>query len=302
MRVLVLGGCGFIGSHIVDQLLLANHQVRVVSRTPERFRSPIQGVEYRLGDFTSPAFLQEALEGVDVVMHCIATMLPAASNDNPQLDVQENILGTLNLLDLMLKNGTSRLLFLSSGGTVYGSAEHMPISENDPLHPICSYGVVKVAIENYIGMYQHLHGLSPVIIRPSNPYGSRQGGHAIQGVIAAFSQAMITNSEIQVWGDGSVVRDYFHVIDLARLCVIAIASEHEGVVNAGSGTGYSLNEIVKNLEVTLNIEPNVRYMSSRACDVPKVILDCSKADKLFGWKPEISLEQGLCEYITWLKK
>lgn len=301
MKALVLGGCGFIGSHIVDELLDAGHQVRVVDRTPERFRPPINGVDYRFIDFTSESGLKPAMDDIDIVFHCISSTVPSTSNENPQADIRDNLLGSVRLLDQLVERGISRIVFLSSGGTVYGAPESLPIPEKHALKPLCSYGVVKVAIENYLFMYQHLYGLKPVIIRPSNPYGSRQGHLGIQGVITSFLSAALQGRSIQVWGDGSVVRDFLDVRDLVRLCILAAASEEVGVYNAGSGIGRSITEIIALISAVTDIPLQVEYTSERNFDVREIVLDIGKAGKVFGWRPEISLEQGIHDYIAWLK-
>lgn len=301
MKTLVLGGCGFIGSHIVDALTVAGHQVRVVDRAPERFRPPVEGVDYRLCDYSSVPDLKKALVGVDVVIHCVSTTVPATSNKNPQADVRENLIGTLGLLNAMLDCGVSKIVYLSSGGTVYGMPEKLPIPEGHALRPICSYGVVKVAVENYLGMYQHLYGLKPVVIRPSNPYGPRQSSNGMQGVIPAFARAMLLGKPISIWGDGSVARDYFHVRDLARLCVLAMESGQTEIFNAGSGEGHDLLSVVQMLSNIIGVSPQIKYKEERAYDVPEVVLDISKAQRLLGWRPVISLEDGFTEYVSWLR-
>ncbi len=228
MSVLVLGGCGFIGSHVVDALLVKNYQVRVFDQRPERFRSPCSGVEYFLGDFSDQAALIEALTGVETVFHLISTTFPGTSNVNPQADVADNLISTLNLLRTMVDLGIRRILFLSSGGTVYGVPDITPIPEDHPLRPINSYGIVKVAIEHYLEMFRRESKLSPIVIRPANPYGPRQAHVGVQGVVTTFMKQALEGKPIEIWGEGAIARDFFHVEDLARLCVTAAASETVG--------------------------------------------------------------------------
>lgn len=301
MKVLVLGGNGFIGSHVVDHLLDAGHKVRVFDRAPERYRSPIKQVEYRLGGFDDSFQVAEALQGMDAVCHLISTTVPGTSNLNPVADIQSNLVNTVHLLDQMRKQGLSRILYLSSGGTVYGNLEGSPVSENHPLRPISSYGIVKVAIENYMHMYQQLYGLEPVILRPSNPYGSRQGHAGVQGLIGTLLARSLAGEALEIWGDGSVVRDYMHVDDLARLCVTAMESESCGVFNAGSGEGSSINEIIELIRAATTEVLQVNYREGRAFDVKEVVLDISRAKEEFGWQPEISLSDGIKEQLQWLR-
>ena len=218
MRALVLGGSGFIGSHLVDCLLEGGVAVRVYGRHPERTRPTPSGVDFRPGCFSDGASLAEAVVDVDVVYHCLSSTVPATSNMDPVSDIQDNLITSVRLLEIMRKAKVNRLVYLSSGGTVYGPPETNPISEDHPKRPISSYGIVKSTIEKYILMEQFLHGLSPVILRPSNPYGPRQGHSGVQGVVGSFLWRILNNQPVQIWGDGSIVRDFIHVADLAELC------------------------------------------------------------------------------------
>jgi len=300
MKVLVLGGNGFIGSHVVDQLLAGGHKVRVFDRSPERYRAPLKQVEYRLGRFDDTFQVAEALQGVDAVCHLISTTVPGTSNLDPVADVQNNLVNTLHLLEQMRKKSLHRILYLSSGGTVYGNPESSPICEDQPLKPISSYGVVKVAIENYLYMYQQLYGLQPVILRPSNPYGPRQGHAGVQGLIGTLLARALSGETLEIWGDGSIVRDYMHVGDLARLCASALESNSCGVFNAGSGEGYSINQIISMIRDLTGGKLDVRYEAARAFDVKEVVLDISSAMQQFGWKPAVELSTGIREHMEWL--
>lgn len=301
MRVLVIGGCGFIGSHIVDQLLNAGYSVRVFDRYPEKFRAPLQGVEYVFGDIRDPMAIIEAMTNVGMVMHLVSTTFPGTADLDPQADVRDNILPTLNLLETMVKFGVTRLLYLSSGGTVYGIPDQVPTPETHPLRPINSYGIVKTAIEHYLELYRRTRGISPIIIRPSNPYGPRQGHTGVQGVVATFLSRILHKEPIEIWGDGSVVRDYLYVEDLARLCVMAAASDKTVTCNGGSGRGTALSEIVARLQEVTGVALDPVYRPGRAVDVPHSILDISLSRKEFDWKPEVDLAQGLTRTWDWLR-
>jgi len=302
MKILVLGGNGFIGSHLVDQLLAGGHRVRVFDRAPERFREPLKQVEYRIGRFDDTFQVAEALQGVDVVCHLISSTVPGTSNLDPVADVQSNLVNTLYLLEQMRKKGLRRILYLSSGGAVYGNPQASPISEDHPLNPISSYGVVKVAIEKYLLMYQQLYGLQPIILRPSNPYGPRQGHTGVQGLIGTLLVRTMAGETLDIWGDGSIVRDYMHVGDLAKLSVIALESKVCGVFNAGSGEGYSINQIIAMIRDLMEDELNVRYQEGRSFDVKEVVLDISRASAAFGWKPAVPLLEGIRGHLEWLRR
>ncbi len=300
MIVLVLGGNGFIGSHVVDQLLAEGHTVRVFDRSYEKFRTPLAQVDYRIAPFDDIASLAEALQGVDVVCHMISTTVPSTSNKDPIYDIESNLVATIRLLNLMRESGVARIVYLSSGGTVYGIPESSPILESHSTKPICSYGIVKVAIENYLHMYYQLYGLNYTILRISNPYGERQGHTGVQGVIGTFLQKILTNEQIEVWGDGSIVRDFIYIGDLAELCVSAIKVNNVGIYNGGSGVGYSINEVIETMRDVTGKSISPKYISSRGYDVPKVILDNGEAKKTFGWTSCTDLNIGLSRTWRWL--
>jgi len=301
MKVLVLGGNGFIGSHVVDQLLAAGHKVRVFDRSPERYREHLKQVEYRLGRFDDTFQMAEALQGMDAVCHLISTTVPGTSNLDPVADVENNLINTLHLLEQMRKKGLNRILYLSSGGAVYGNPKLSPVSEDDPLNPISSYGAVKVAIEKYLFMYQQLYGLQPIILRPSNPYGPRQGHSGVQGVIGTLLARAQAGEMLEIWGDGSIIRDYMYVGDLARLCVTALEGSACGVFNAGSGEGHSINEIIAMVRSLTNDDLLVSYSEGRSFDVKEVVLDISRVSIQFDWRPTVPLVEGCNEHLEWLR-
>lgn len=296
----MLGGNGFIGSHVVDCLVEAGHSVRVFDRSPERFRPPLSKVEYVTGLFGDSFSIAEALAGIDVVYHLISTTLPGTSNLNIKADVEDNLIATLALLEQMSNMGVKRIIYLSSGGTVYGKPQRNPVTEEHPLRPICSYGVVKVAVENYLFMFQQLYGISACIMRPSNAYGPRQGHIGVQGIISTFLTKMLERKPLVVWGDGSIIRDYLYVKDLAKICLIVGESEVSGVFNVGYGKGYSISTIVETISNVVGRKPVVRYEPARHFDVQEVLLDISKIRRTFDWTPEISLFDGIRNQWKWL--
>ena len=301
MKILVVGGSGFIGSHVVDRLLTNGHSVRVFDRQPERFRAPLPDVDYCFADFADRMALVEALSGMDAIYHLLSTTFPGTADLDPKTDVQDNLIGTINLLNSMQQLGLSRILFLSSGGTVYGIPDMIPIPEAHPLRPINSYGIVKATIELYLEMYRRTRGLSPVIVRASNPFGPRQAHSGVQGVISTFLRRILAGQPVEIWGDGSVVRDYLEIGDLAELCVIAGTSDREGAYNAGSGHGLSVNEIVEAIRTVTGLGFETIYKPSRPIDVPRAVLDCSRAQRDFGWECRTSFDSGLQDTWNWLK-
>lgn len=297
MQTLVLGGNGFIGSHLVDSLLERGNRVRVYDRGPEKFREPLPEVDYCFGEFDNSSLLAEALNGVDVVFHLISTTVPATSNIDPIADIKGNLVNTVNLLELMHKQSISRIVYLSSGGTVYGNPQMVPIKESHPLNPISSYGVVKVAIEKYLHMFSELYGIGYTALRASNPYGSRQGHAGLQGVIGTFINRLIDERPLEVWGTGEVIRDFIYIDDLARLCAIAGESHVSGCFNAGYGEGASILQIVDIFSEYLGVNMALEFKPGRSFDVPNAVLDISHTCETFDWKPEVELFNGIARTL-----
>ncbi len=296
MKIIVLGGNGFIGSHIVDELILRGNEVSILCRSRDKVTRYVSGVKYYFGDFLDTVFVNSAIQNKDLVIHSISSTVPSTSVRNPVIDINQNLVASVELLKAMQQSGVKRLIYLSSGGTVYGSPKQLPVSEDHPLNPISSYGVVKVAIEHYIGMFKTLYGLSPIILRPSNPYGARQANAGIQGALGTFLGNTLNHKPITIWGDGEVSRGYIYVKDLAMLCANAAESSVDGTFNVCSGQSTSLNELLVLIESATGIKPNVTYEAGRGFDVKNICLDISLAQKAFNWAPQYSIKEGIAEY------
>jgi UDP-glucose 4-epimerase len=301
MNVLVVGGNGFVGSHVVDALLEENIGVTVFDRKPEQFRRSLPQVKYSCGHLNDPAALEKAFSSsIDAVIHLASATVPNTSNDNPMLDV-ESVQATLGLLNLCVKFRVKRIVFASSGGTVYGIPKSLPIAENHPTDPICSYGIGKLAVEKYLQLYDRLYSSSSVILRIANPYGIRQSSESTQGVMPVFMTKMLESKPITVWGDGSSVRDFVSVRDVAKCFLLALKSDAAGIFNVGSGIGTSVDELVGLLSSIQHVEPVIVREPPRNCDVPAIVLDCRKAKAIYGWEPRITLREGLAELAYWLE-
>lgn len=301
MNILVLGGNGFIGSHLVDQLILSGHKVRVFDRSPEQFRKPLKRVDYQYGNFNDGISVSEALHGIQVVVHLISTSVPSTSNLNPIEDVNNNLVGTVGLLESMRKTSIRKIIYISSGGTVYGDSKELMISEEHPLNPICSYGIVKLAVEKYLLMYQTLYEFEPTILRVSNPYGPRQGRMGLQGLVGTILNKVIEKDAVEIWGDGEVVRDYLYISDLVRACVLAVDKKVTGVFNVGCGQGYSINQVIQLIENVSSCKVNVNRLGIRDIDVKRSVLNIDKVSGQLGWSPEIDIKEGLIKHYEWLK-
>ncbi len=297
MRALVLGGGGFIGSHLVANLLAQEAQVRVLER-PYRQRMQIipdhRNLEWQEGDFGNVQDIRRALEGVDLVYHLVSTTQPQSSNDDPAFDVESNLVATLRLLEQLRERKNTRLIFVSSGGTVYGRPEYTPIPETHPTEPTCSYGIVKLAIEKYLSLYRLLHGLDYRVLRLANPYGPGQEANRAQGVVGTFLSRVVHDEPIEVWGDGSVVRDYLYISDtISALLQVASYQGKERIFNIGSGGGHSVREIIAAIEQLTGKVAKARYTAARKFDVPVSVLDITRAQNELGWQPRIHLNEGL---------
>ncbi|MDH7808119.1 UDP-glucose 4-epimerase [Rhizobium sp. AN67] len=260
-------------------------------------------VEHFSGNFLARSDIEAALNGIDVCFHLISTTIASTSNANPTFDVETNLLGTLQLLKCAVKSGVKRIVFISSGGTVYGVPKTIPISEEHSTYPTSSYGITKLAIEKYLDLYRSLHGLEYVTLRLANPYGVGQRLDAQQGAIAVFLARALRGEEISIWGDGSVIRDYIYVDDAIDAMVRSADVNIQGgcVVNIGAGVGYSINEILSAIEKVTGRRTNKKYVEGRTYDVPANVLDISAAARLLGWTPKISLEEGLLRFSNWIK-
>lgn len=298
---LVVGGNGFIGSHLVDALRRVGHKLRVVDIGPARNDFDWAQVDYRVGSLGDPAFIRECLDGVGLVYHLASTTVPSTSNLDPIADVTGNLVATLVLLGAMREREIRRIVFFSSGGTVYGNPLELPVREDHQLNPISSYGVVKGAIERYLLMYRAMGSLSPVILRAGNPYGPRQSTQGVQGVIASFLDGVKHRRTLEVWGDGSVVRDYIYISDLIELAVAASDSQFTGVVNAGGGQGASILDILAVIRQVTGKDVQVKHLPGRGYDVRELVLDISLARSRLDWTPTVSLDQGITSTWRWLQ-
>jgi UDP-glucose 4-epimerase len=302
---LLLGGGGFIGSWVADRLLSLGHEVRIFERPrlpPYRVFAPHERVQWQAGDFQSAADVRSAVEGCDVVFHLVSTTLPKNSNEDPVYDVESNVIGTLRLLDGAVRTGVRKIVFISSGGTIYGNPQHVPLDESHPTDPLVSYGIAKLAIEKYLHLYKVLHGLDYAVLRVANPYGERQRVDTAQGAIAVFLSKALAGEPIEIWGDGSVTRDYVYIADVVEAFMLAM--NHQGeprVFNIGSGEGRSLNDILAAIEDVLGRRIERRYLPARKFDVPVSVLAVSRARDVLGWRPRHSFREGLQRTLEWMR-
>lgn len=298
MQTVVIGASGFIGSHLVDGLLQHGYRVKALARhLPGLIGEPAQAhpdLSLIPVDMADGLALQEAIEGADVVFHLASGSLPQSSNRDPQADVQVNLLGGLKLLEAARQAQVRRLVMVSSGGTVYGVPQQVPIPEDHPTDPTCSYGISKLAIEKYVALYRQLHGLDGLVLRVANPYGERQRLDATQGVVPVFLGKALRGEPLQIWGDGTTVRDYLYISDVVDALLAAARYEGEKrLFNVGSGEGLSLNQLVALLEAELQHPLAVEYSPSRSFDVATNVLCIERAQSCLGWIPKVPVAEGL---------
>jgi UDP-glucose 4-epimerase len=303
MRILVLGGSGFLGSHIVDKFLAEGHDVAVYDLYPERFRRSPSGITFYTGDFGNVGALSELIEtGFDAVIHCVSTTTPKSSNESPEFDIQSNVIGTLYLLDICVKHNVGKVVFMSSGGTVYGDiGDQDMVDETHAVRPMCSYGVSKLTIEHYLDVYKHLRGLDYVALRLSNPYGERQSPLRALGALTVFLHRTLKRQNVEVWGDGGVTRDFIYVGDVAAAVYLATVNPVSGIFNVGTGAGLSLRDILTYITDAVGREPTVDWLAPRSFDVPRIVLDASKLKKATDWRVVTSLKEGVGITADWLK-
>jgi UDP-glucose 4-epimerase len=304
MRILVLGGSGFLGSHIVDKFLAEKHDVTVYDLYPERYRRSPAGIKFVTGDFGNVGSLDELIAtGFDTVIHCVSTTTPKSSNESPEFDIQSNVIGTLNLLDICARRNIGKMVFLSSGGTVYGDTGDLQVvDESHTVKPMCSYGVSKLTIEHYLEVYRHLRGLNYVALRLANPYGERQSPLRALGALTVFLHRALSHQTIEIWGDGSVTRDFIYVGDVANAVYLAAVNPVSGTFNVGTGIGLSLRDILTHISKVIGVEPSINWLASRSFDVPRIVLNATKLRKATDWSSVTSLDDGIAITAEWLQK
>lgn len=295
MHILVLGGNGFIGSHFVDLAVCAGHEVSVLSRRAAPVWPHGRAFHHLPGGFEELLARPDWLDGIDAVCHAAWSSVPKTAAANPLDDVQTNVVGTLRLLEMLrAAPHVGHLMFLSSGGAVYGNVDSaLAIQESQPLDPIGAYGLGKLAVEKYCQMHGAATGLPVTIIRPSNPYGPGQAKVGVLGFVSTMMHHALQGSAATIFGDGSVIRDFFDVRDLARLMVDALENPAPGTYNCGSGRGVSLAQVIDTIEEITQRTIQLQRLPERPFDPHKIVLDTSKAHETFEWSAQVDLETGI---------
>lgn len=301
-RIVILGGRGFIGGHLAQRLASLGYNCDLFCRPSigSTGNQTMPGVNYIYGDFSSKSDVARALDGATVVFHLIGNTVPASSNRDPHFDIESNLLPTISLLEMCAQKKVEQVIFASSGGAVYGVPEQVPIDEYHPTFPICSYGIQKLAVEHYMRVIGTAAGVKMTVLRIANPYGPRQSVKRSQGVIAAFCHCIKMRKPLSIWGDGSVIRDYIHILDVveAMAAVIELPDSYS-VFNIGSEIGTSLRQLT---ELLIELTPStydVEYSPARSVDVPANVLSTTKFRTRFDWEPKWNIKDGLANTLSW---
>lgn len=298
----IVGGGGFLGTTLAPILQQHGADVRIFART-FYFKDALSGMRLMPGSLDDTQKLSCFLEGADVVYHLAGSSMPATSELNRLADVDATLKNSISLLDSCLKLGIRKVIFVSSGGTVYGDAGLVACNESTMPQPQNSYGINKLAAEHYFILYNRLHGMSNIVLRVANPYGPFQTGLKKQGVIAVFAQRAIAGKPVEIMGDGYATRDYVFSHDVAR-AMLAAATYPGGTstFNIGSGVGRTLNQVVDALREILNADISVEYKPSRIFDVKSNTLNCKLALRELSWSAKSDWMESLTNTCNWLKK
>jgi len=304
-RTIVIGGSGFIGTHLVKILIAAGREVHVVGRkenAPETLPSQCRYINGNYGDrSTLKKILTPGCEVVDLAYSTV----PKTSFEDPLYDLISNLPSSVALMEEALKIGVRRLVLVSSGGTVYGPVESLPITENHPTRPISPYGITKLAVDRYAMMYHRNGGLPVIVVRPSNAYGGEQRSGTGQGFLAAALHAIFSGGDVEIYGEKGTIRDYVHVSDVAAGIEAVLSSRCDGMIyNLGTGIGISNHQIVSMLTKLAEkdgFKVRTRILPARKYDVESNVLDSSLLRNSTGWCPKIGLKEGIKEMWNSLK-
>jgi len=294
--ILIIGGAGFIGSNLTQLLSNHDYNITAVDQFAFEVQPDCKNVSFVQGNITDSNFLALLFRKskFDIVIHLVSSLIPSSNYSDFNSSRDLNTFSSFELMRQMEENNVKKIIFFSSGGTVYGNNKNDIIKEDSRLLPENYYGFSKLLIEEYIQLQFRLNKLKFVIVRPSNPYGNGQKTHSKQGIIAVAMGKLINNEALEIWGDGSVIRDYLHVSDLCMAIYAIIKNDSwNKIYNIGSSEGVSINGIINIIEEVSQKKLIVNYLSSRAEDVPRNVLDTTKIKNDTDWTPKIELRNGL---------
>jgi UDP-glucose 4-epimerase len=306
MRILVTGGAGFIGSHIVDQYIAAGHEVAIVDSLWEEGGGKEVNINPQARFFQTDITDTEALQRVfhdirpEVVNHQAAQHSVAISTRDPQLDARVNVLGLLNVLTTCTHVGTRKIIFASSGAT-YGTSRVQPVDEQTPQRPESPYGITKLLAEHYLRYWHEATGLDYTAFRYGNEYGPRQDPHGEAGLIAIFARRILAHQAIRIDWDGEQRKDYVYVGDVARASLLALDGGDNDIFCLGTGRATSVNELYRALCQIVGYQAEIVRAPRRPGDIYLTYFDCSKAEQQLGWRPQTTLEEGMQATVQFFK-
>lgn len=298
-KCLVLGADGFIGSHLVDSLSARGHDIRAFDRFSQkrhRFKDSDR-IQIMPGDFLNRHDLSQALQGVDYVFHFISTTTPASAEDDPLIDISTNIQMSVELFQECVEAGVKKVIFASTGGAIYGENSTEHVSEDTLPAPVSPYAIGKLTIEQYLRYFDKKFGLKALVFRISNPYGERQSLTSRQGVIPIFLQHIAKNEPVTILGDGSMIRDYIYVKDVAEMVATSFETAKNDLYNIGSGHGLSVNNLVDTMRQITGRDIQAEHAEKPPTYVNKVVLDVSRFESEFPGLAKTDLAEGM--KATW---
>jgi UDP-glucose 4-epimerase len=304
---LVFGGHGFIGTHLVARLLSDGHDVKTFDiSTKKQQLPPVEpevdnNPEIITGDFLEYDAVNTAMKNIDYVFHYITLTYPKTSINDPSKETK-NLMGTVNILEAAKENEIKKIIYPSSGGTIYGSPEELPVPETHPLRPTTPYAITKTTVESLLGFYHEQYDLGYTVLRISNPFGPGQNSNSGFGVIAVFFDKIKNSHAPVIYGDGSNIRDYIFISDVIEANVLAISSAPDDkVFNVGSGVGFSLIQLIELMSEVTGIEVSPRFEPAGKHYISQVYLDITRIREKLGWEPKIGLKTGLEKMWSWVK-
>jgi UDP-glucose 4-epimerase len=303
-KILITGGAGFIGSHVADGYLASGHEVVIIDdlSTGHRRNLPEQARFYQ-ADLTDAGELERILsaERPDVINHHAAQKSVRISVEDPAEDARINVIGSLRLLELSRRQGVQKVIFISTGGAIYGEAATIPTPEDYPAWPVSPYGIAKLSVEHYLYYYRDQFGLPYVVLRYANVYGPRQDPHGEAGVVAIFVERLLADEHCLIYGDGGQTRDYVYAGDLVRANIAALSDGVNGTFNLGTGVETTVNELYQQLQQVMGLSQPARHAPPRAGEQRRSAVDIRKAEREMGWRPEISLREGLSRTVEYFR-
>lgn len=304
MKILVTGGAGFIGSNVVDAYIEQGHEVSVVDNLSTGFIENVNPdakfFEMDIRDKEIEELFKE--KRFDVVNHHAAQMDVRKSVKDPLYDASINVLGSINFFENALKYGATKIIYISTGGAVYGEPKYLPVDEDHPIEPICPYGITKHTVEHYLFSYHENFGLQYTVLRYPNVYGPRQNPHGEAGVIAIFSEQMISGEQPKIFGDGLKTRDYVYISDVVKANLMVLEQADGYIFNLGWGKEITDFEVFDTVRVSLNKNLDPIYVDRRIGEIERISLDASRVRDVIGWIPEVAFPEGVRMSVEFYKQ